>query len=1138
MTAPNDTVAATLFDADTLEPQPRMRGQWRLAEVQLANWGTFDGAIYRIPIARQGHLLTGPSGSGKSSLLDAIAAVLTPDKWLRFNEAAQGAGSRSDRRSLISYVRGAWSRTTDEHEDRIVSAQLRDRATWSGIILRYENGVDRPVTLCRLFFLRGTGVTIADLTDLCLLDRSAVDLRQLEPHARGGIDTRKVQAAWPDAVITTNGGHSRFYSKLRSLFGIAHESALQLLHKTQSAKSLDSLDQLFRDYMLDRPTTFALADTAVEQFSELRDAHDHVVQLRMQRDHLLQLRRASGAFDTANTAADAARDLAAAVVPYQKRSGLKLAHGERTALDERLVVLGADAERADAAHRRAEEQLESAQRRVDDLGGSEVQHLRVRLGTARDAAAATEKRWNTMAHQLAFVGVDRAPDTAAEFAELLAHISAMVGMDPAARPSHEHRERYFTTRDTVRRLEEAIRVLRTGTTVPGDLVAVRRALTAELQLPATAIPFAAELLEVRPEHAVWTGAIERVLRPFALTLLVRSEHLAAVRRWVDAHRVDARLVFEEVASNAPPPRPARTATSLVNRVAVSPGPFADWVAGQLSERFDYACVDSPDEMDEHTRAVTINGQVKSSRTRYEKDDRVAIDDRAQWVLGDRRAKEDILLAQLRAAEVDLADAQGVLDRLEQQHKNEIERRVTLSNIREQSWNDLDRHAANAHVAELDERLRALTDARGDLQSAVQDADAAREARSETEQRREDARHELRNARDRLAEVTAVIEEVEEAIASGEIPAVDDEATDALARRFRTVQRSITRQNIAEVGLEVTRVLQAERDRALETARLTGNEVATLATQFKERWPASATDLTASVADRSGYIELLDGIVAHRLPDHEVNFRRLLRERSRDLIGDLVSDILRAPREIEDRVDPVNTSLRRSKFDEGRYLQLRVKTRRSDTVTRFIADLRSISEGAWTDDDDESAERRFATLEEVMRRFASSDHVDRTWKTQCLDTRLHVTFLADETDEHGRVHATYDSGAAMSGGQQQKLVVFCLAAALRYQLADSDAEHPRYGTVVLDEAFDKADTRYTRMALDVFVEFGFQLVLATPQKLLQTIEPYVGAATAIENPTRRRSEVANVPWRVVTESGDAGGDGGAGAAAGVEQHVRG
>jgi uncharacterized protein YPO0396 len=119
----------------------------------------------------------------------------------------------------------------------------------------------------------------------------------------------------------------------------------------------------------------------------------------------------------------------------------------------------------------------------------------------------------------------------------------------------------------------------------------------------------------------------------------------------------------------------------------------------------------------------------------------------------------------------------------------------------------------------------------------------------------------------------------------------------------------------------------------------------------------------------------------------------------------------------------------------------------------------------------------------------------------------MTFLAHEVDEHGFRHASYDSGAAMSGGQQQKLVVFCLAAALRYQLATADDVRPAYGTVVLDEAFDKADAQYTRMALDVFVEFGFHLVLATPNKLLQTIEPYVGAVTAVANPTRQASHVS-------------------------------
>ena len=85
-----------------------------------------------------------------------------------------------------------------------------------------------------------------------------------------GIRTRRVQARWPQAVVTTNGGHGPFYARLRSVFGIRDDAALHLLHRTQSAKGLDSLDQLFRNHMLERPPTFAMADRAVEEFGALR----------------------------------------------------------------------------------------------------------------------------------------------------------------------------------------------------------------------------------------------------------------------------------------------------------------------------------------------------------------------------------------------------------------------------------------------------------------------------------------------------------------------------------------------------------------------------------------------------------------------------------------------------------------------------------------------------------------------------------------------------------------------------------------------------------------------------------------------------------------------------------------------------
>ncbi|MEM5245134.1 ATP-binding protein, partial [Thermoanaerobacter sp. CM-CNRG TB177] len=96
MTLRNDvTPRNDVLEALPNRPHP---GQWRLARVEVVNWGTFDGH-YRIDIARKGHLFTGASGSGKSSLLDAIAVVLTPRNMLRFNAAAQESAARNDDRS-------------------------------------------------------------------------------------------------------------------------------------------------------------------------------------------------------------------------------------------------------------------------------------------------------------------------------------------------------------------------------------------------------------------------------------------------------------------------------------------------------------------------------------------------------------------------------------------------------------------------------------------------------------------------------------------------------------------------------------------------------------------------------------------------------------------------------------------------------------------------------------------------------------------------------------------------------------------------------------------------------------------------------------------------------------------------------
>lgn len=103
--APAADDAAHAGERDPQHPHP---GQWRLTHVQVSNWGTFHGT-HDLAISPKGFFLTGGPGTGKSTLLDAISALLTPPRSLHFNAAASDAGpARSKyRRTVASYVRGA-----------------------------------------------------------------------------------------------------------------------------------------------------------------------------------------------------------------------------------------------------------------------------------------------------------------------------------------------------------------------------------------------------------------------------------------------------------------------------------------------------------------------------------------------------------------------------------------------------------------------------------------------------------------------------------------------------------------------------------------------------------------------------------------------------------------------------------------------------------------------------------------------------------------------------------------------------------------------------------------------------------------------------------------------------------------------
>ena len=123
-----------------------MSEQFHLSRLQVINWGVFDG-YHSVPISAGGSLIAGASGSGKSSLLDAISLGFLPFNRRNFNASGDqtAAGSSAGRRTVDKYVRGAWGQRSDGGTNRVM--YLRgEGTTWSAVAVTYTSDSGRTVT--------------------------------------------------------------------------------------------------------------------------------------------------------------------------------------------------------------------------------------------------------------------------------------------------------------------------------------------------------------------------------------------------------------------------------------------------------------------------------------------------------------------------------------------------------------------------------------------------------------------------------------------------------------------------------------------------------------------------------------------------------------------------------------------------------------------------------------------------------------------------------------------------------------------------------------------------------------------------------------------------------------------------------
>jgi len=1080
-------------------------GQFRLTRLQVVNWGTFCG--YKdLRIDAHGVLFTGPSGSGKSSLLDAISAASLPARDQRFNASADltAKGAKQGTRSAADYVRGAWSENDDEHDQPQVRYLRGGKPTWSAIGITYDDGLGSVTTGVVIRWFTGTETDGAHLKTLHQLHDGHFDLTALEEWAQRGFDLRWLKTAFPPPLTAYPAGESEYLRALARRVGLGtSKMALSLLGKAKAMKNVGDLNMFIRENMLDEPETFAAAKTMIGLFEPLNDAYQTALRAYEQKEVLAPVPGRWAAYCRAKQESSLATTLQGMPADHYLRGlHIRLLREEISQLEEgisnrtaQLRDLATRVSEAKSAYHSLAEQLRREGRELTDLE-EELSRAEAQLKARRHAYLIFCSHVQRLGmplpeHRDDFVALqDLLPSVLTEARSQQQELKPK--RRDASHKAGEAATRYRERAAELKALEAS------GSLIPPKAAQRRLAIARGADVPDGELVYAAELIDLAEGQERWRPAAEKMLRNYGMRLLVPERYKDAVTAFIDEHDMRGIVEFSIVmATSAHQPWPG--SLTLASKLVVDDRhPSGPWLRGQLARQFDHACVETTRDLEGHPLAVTLRGTVKARGNYYRKDDRPELTNPSSWILGANVA------AKRAALEAEVAELQAAMQKAEEEAEendchwericSEIDTATHLGAYG--SWSDLDHWASERAVQDLKERISQIKAGNVNLK-LLQDRCSAAEKRWED---LVGAAGETERAITSMAEHKKRLEadHQRETIKPHE---VDDDASRAY---LDEVYASLGNPGSAGAMAELRQAFYKELDRRRQSAdqdrQLTAAKIKTAIEVFLTRWRDAAPDDSGDV-DRCGadFAALHEEIARRKLPEAMSRFRKMISEDMIPSVSILYRKIETATAEIRHRMGIVNLGLQRIEFNPGTRLQIACNTRRFDSVREFrqiVDDLLRHAHAARSDQ--REALNQFTRVRDLMRKLTADDPEAKRWCETVLDVRLAFTFYGREEDSEGVTVHTYRNTAAGSGGEQEKLVAFCLAAAVSYNLADdTSAGQPRFAPLMLDEAFSKSDETYASQALAAFDEFGFQLLMAAPIRMSGVLEPFIGQAILVE-----------------------------------------
>lgn len=1101
--------------------------QWTLGSIQLVNWGGYDAHV-KVDLAgpREVTLITGSTGSGKSTLLDAhIVLMHNPSTALNRASNTNAHRSRSeDSRNIVSYMRGVHGQTRDVDGEHAV--MLREGTVWSAIAETWHSTDGAVLTGLSAFFAVPTDTTRPSVRrDAWIPDE--FDLNLLEPFANGEhvarpFPPRVMEKTYPGLQVapSTTALHRMLWERLGIGDETAGKNAMALLYKVQAADAVQSVNDLFTKFVLDKPITYTRAEEAEDHFTDLRNAWEKIRVVEDQTKRLSPIPELwadyeSGGvelsyFTTVNPSPEHARS------PFWKWRWDR----ESTALEQAEEVAQREHEQAKAAQRAA---ATEADRLEDELQGifaaigqndamSELAGLDVRIETAQQSVMRVEQDRDDLVHAVGDVltvpetrtAYDRQRAASAVFME--GHPARKRTTDEQAEAAKRAQWELATQLTSLR--EERKHFVGRKDVTDRDRDYVRGRYASLIGLEPHHLPFAGELMDMLPEHEGWRMAAEIVLGGTARSLLVPEAHMAAFRRAGEDELTAFRIPYL-VVRNLDLAQSKGDEATIGGRLQFREHPYTGWLSQRVSRSARHLCVGSPDDLGNlpagYTDGVTIQGQTGNrdgGAVGGQRNHKPTIGFTPEAVIA--RIDDQIKRVEGELVEADkaVATAQAAVTALRHQHD-------AHTRFLSVPWDRIASQDATAALQELLDRKKNLSDD-PTVATLIQQKDQAKKTSAEANKHLAAAQTKTAETEKTWAGLVARKDDAfNQLMTLDDVPDLHADWLDNMLAGFRDdpdVPGPVASDFETSSWRKFVRYLDSRHS---DASKKRDNARTLLSQTFEDyireyRDTPRVEDLTTD-PDRSywQFHAILERHWASGVEGAKADFTEYTAQYGGHELVALALAYENELDNIDARLAEIGNALADQPYGEdgtGRVAIQRRDGHAPPVVIQFRKELKDATTGTTA----------VLTYEEAVAKYERFDKLisqlgDPKTRDVLLDVRRHVLLEAQHLED-GQLVQFYRELATTSGGETQELTMFIIAAAIRYKVGSLDAKTPRFAPVFMDEGLIKADPERTQRAVTVWTHLGFQPVIATTTDKHESISGTASVLLAVTKDSTHRSRI--------------------------------